>query len=414
MELSRELAQKIVDRTSQIVDYIINVMDTNGIIIASNDKSRIGEHHEGAKKVLSTLQPHVIDEKEAANYPHVVPGISLPITFHNEILGVIGIGSSSQSALTYGHFMQLTAELILEQEFLKEKMMNEGHARNKFLRRLLQFPWLGDEEYFLQQSALHNLDIDQPYLIAAVEIEELSVVSHTDLYDSAISRQERMVHLLIHTLSQSLPYPGLQIISMANDIAFMLPLPKESEKDPGMIVNTFSKDLDRCLSQQLQCRHWIGIGGIASDLKDVNRQYRHAYAALLIGDLFGSRKRLTRFIDVYPEYMFLSLPKTIRNKFYHRILDPLLENSDKQEQWLTTLTAFFDNNKSLVATADALFIHRNSLLFRLNRIHKLTGFHPQNHRDSLYLSIALIFYRMDHTDKPLNELINLEGVIDEL
>lgn len=181
-----------------------------------------------------------------------------------------------------------------------------------------------------------------------------------------------------------------------------------------MIVNTFSKDLDRCLSQQLQCRHWIGIGGIASDLKDVNRQYRHAYAALLIGDLFGSRKRLTRFIDVYPEYMFLSLPKTIRNKFYHRILDPLLENSDKQEQWLTTLTAFFDNNKSLVATADALFIHRNSLLFRLNRIHKLTGFHPQNHRDSLYLSIALIFYRMDHTDKPLNELINLEGVIDEL
>lgn len=414
MELSRELAQKIVDRTSQIVDYIINVMDTKGVIIASNDKSRIGELHEGARQVLISLKPYIIDDKEAEKYPHVVPGISLPITFHNEILGVIGIGSSSQSALTYGHFLQLTAELILEQEFLKEKMMNEGHARNKFLRRLLQFPWLGDEEYFLQQASLHSLDLDQPYLIAAVQIDEIYFTCASDGYDSAISSQERTVHQLVDSISLSLQYAGLQIISMANDIAFMLPLPKETGKNLNDIIFKFSKDLDFCLSQQIQCEYWIGIGGIARNLKDVNRQYRHAYASLLISDLFETRQKVTSFIDVYLEYMFLSLPKTIRNKFYHRILDPLLQNSDKQEQWLDTLTAFFENNKSLIQTADSLYIHRNSLLFRLNRIQKLTGFHPQNHRDSLYLNIALIFYRMDHTDKPLDELINLKGVLNEL
>ncbi len=82
-----------------------------------------------------------------------------------------------------------------------------------------------------------------------------------------------------------------------------------------------------------------------------------------------------------------------REELYKSILKDLLlpENS----LWLETLDTFFRLDRSTINTADQLYIHRNTLLFRLRKIEKITGFNPQSFNDSVILYMGLVFRKLD-------------------
>ena len=63
--------------------------------------------------------------------------------------------------------------------------------------------------------------------------------------------------------------------------------------------------------------------------------------------------------------------------------------------YLETLETFFQNDQSIAKTSAALFIHRNTLLFRLNRIGEITGFYPQHLKDAINLYTALTLYKLN-------------------
>ena len=95
MIINHDLAQYIIDYNKQIVHYQINIMNPDAIIIASTNPSRIGKHHFGAQRVLETGEAYIIDDVSAKNFRDVVPGITLPIRFRNELIGMLGIGAET-------------------------------------------------------------------------------------------------------------------------------------------------------------------------------------------------------------------------------------------------------------------------------------------------------------------------------
>lgn len=406
MKLSHELAQSIVDRTHNVVDYTINIMDSNAIIIASTDKKRIGEFHTGAKKVLDTNKHYILNKSEAAKYPNTLPGISLPIRFQNEILGVIGVGNSSKSAVTYGKFLQFSTELLLEQAFLKEELMVVEHAREEFIRRLLQDSWLNNETFFKQQITLHDFNINQSYLIVTVELDNENYTDNEfESNDSAISRYEKTITTLLKTLNYRLHYSDICNINILNKINFLIPY-INSDIGKEDFINKFISDLDFVLSQTLNGIYRIGNGGIANDMTEIHKHYKHAISALQLSKIIGNNDSIVSFKDIYSEYILLSLSGNKRKKYYLEIIGPLLRETENQKkQWLETLDSFFNNNRSLIKTSKELFIHRNSLLFRLNRIHKITGFNPQNFKDANKLYMAIILMKLDTIDENTLELL---------
>ncbi|MCD7835825.1 MAG: hypothetical protein LUG83_04115, partial [Lachnospiraceae bacterium] len=146
MRLSPKLAQKIIDEIKVIEPYVINIMDSEGVIIASSDPDRIGEMHYGAKKVLETDDYYIMGEEEAKKYLRVVPGISLPIHFRDTIVGVIGIGDGTESAVKFGLLLRKTVEILIEQEFIKEEDKIREHEYDNFMNRLLSEKFEGNEE----------------------------------------------------------------------------------------------------------------------------------------------------------------------------------------------------------------------------------------------------------------------------
>ncbi|KZL93640.1 sugar diacid recognition domain-containing protein [Clostridium magnum] len=116
--LSSELAKGIVDRTMGVVSHNINIMNEQGTIIASGDKSRIGNIHEGAIIALQRKSEFIVDENESEKLKGVLPGINLVIEFKNRVVGVIGVTGRPEEVSQYGKLIKSTAEMIIEQEHI--------------------------------------------------------------------------------------------------------------------------------------------------------------------------------------------------------------------------------------------------------------------------------------------------------
>ncbi|HUC93455.1 MAG TPA: sugar diacid recognition domain-containing protein [Paenibacillus sp.] len=91
MKITRELAQPIVMQIMALLNYNINIMDENGVIVASGDSTRLNQTHEGALKFLKSKKEVILSVKDSARLSGTRPGINLPIEFQGDLAGVVGI-----------------------------------------------------------------------------------------------------------------------------------------------------------------------------------------------------------------------------------------------------------------------------------------------------------------------------------
>ena len=395
MKLSQELAQYIVDYTSKIIDYNINIMDPNAVIIASNDSVRIGETHMGARKVLVTGEPYTIDKEEAKKYPNVIPGISLPIHFKDSIIGVIGIGAGEQAA-TIGKVIQSTTELLIEQFHLKETLNAETQVRNEFLTHLLTESWFNNESYFHHQLKLHHFNLKQPYLLVTAELLNFTFENnYADNYESEIVHYEKSISTFLENIEYKLNYLHINLVYIPNAITFLIPYSSTSDGDKNIFMNKFITNLDFVLSQTLNFDYRIGIGGFAEDMTQIHYHYKCANSALKISKALQRDTKISSFTDVYFEHLLFNLSQKQRCRYWESIIGKLLREDNGKGMYLETLETFFQNDQSIAKTSAALFIHRNTLLFRLNRIGEITGFYPQHLKDAINLYTALTLYKLN-------------------
>ena len=122
IKLNTAIAQKIVQRTMKIIENSVNVMDENGIIIASGNPSRLNQKHTGAVLAIRKNEMIEIDAELAEKWNfEAQPGINLPITYLGNTLGAIGISGIPEQVKPYAELVKMTAELIIEQYILLEK-----------------------------------------------------------------------------------------------------------------------------------------------------------------------------------------------------------------------------------------------------------------------------------------------------
>ena len=90
MRLSRTNAEKIVKELNTVIDQSVNMMNEEGIIIASTDQERVGQIHEGARKIIEqNLEELVIRPEDV--YEGSLEGVNYPIMIGGEVIGVVGI-----------------------------------------------------------------------------------------------------------------------------------------------------------------------------------------------------------------------------------------------------------------------------------------------------------------------------------
>jgi carbohydrate diacid regulator len=143
------------------------------------------------------------------------------------------------------------------------------------------------------------------------------------------------------------------------------------------------------LNTEAMTRVRVAYGTIVRDLKEVSRSYKEAKMALDVGKIFYSDRNVMAYSNLGIGRLIYQLPLPLCKMFIKEIFG---ENTPDQfdEETLTTISKFFENNLNVSETSRQLYIHRNTLVYRLDKLQKSTGLDLRVFEDAITFRIALM------------------------
>ena len=161
-------------------------------------------------------------------------------------------------------------------------------------------------------------------------------------------------------------------------------------------VNTSAEELERLavsieetLKNELRIKTVIGIGTIADHLRELADSYKEAQTAIDVGKVFDTEKSIMHYENLGIGRLIYQLPTTLCEIFLSEVFKKNSIDSLDQET-LFTINKFFENNLNVSETSRKLFVHRNTLVYRLEKIKKLTGLDLRQFDHAIVFKVALM------------------------
>ncbi|SNS85780.1 carbohydrate diacid regulator [Anaerovirgula multivorans] len=375
--LEPALAQKFIDKTAAYFEYNINIMNDKGIIIASKDASRVGDFHEVAYNMLNgTLDTGIV--KENQKYLGTKLGVNLFVDYKNKHVGVIGISGNPDTVQIFADMLKTFMEAMLEYEI---HMEGERRRRNKTEQFLYYLLFEENVDMSVANSMAEDLGISKDSLRVCIIIK----------YDLDHDPKK-----FVQALTDVDGYSYEDIITIArNDDIIMFKNMNiklaEAIKDYRYIIEEYLNDFIKKLPDEYDANKFsFFIGTLQENISKYRGSYIHAQQ---LGLQIKEKNGIYFFNDYILEYYRkLATIKVYDNIF--SVYDTLFSEEDKN-QISETVEVLRKNNYNIVSSAKVLYIHRNTLLFRLNKIKDVLNIDPiANAADREFLNeLAYYFNR---------------------
>lgn len=333
MEISPQLAQEIVANMQEILNQELNYINTSGTIIASTDPSRISTYHEGAILVVKTKKQLIITHD--SQYKGVKKGINFPVFFENEIVGVIGITGNKDDVFKYGKILQKMSELLIKEAYVKDLEFQKENNERILVEQILNY----DEASALNISKITNFDASIPRILLVAKTlnkETLNTLQQVTLD----LRRKGFVEL--HT-------------TLNNEMILFINHQNKNLEITLSILKNASQDTDSVF--------W-GVGTLSHSYEQIQDSYHNAKVAATWG-----RKIKEQTFTQYEDEPLSILLSEIPTKKVEYFLTQLFQNlNDKEMNELEEIIYQYGNyNGSINKCADALFIHKNTLQYKLKK-----------------------------------------------
>lgn len=368
------MAQDIVENMKDIINQDINYFNSDSIIIASTDKTRIGSFHGGAKKVFEQKRDLIIrydDEFKGAKQ-----GINLPVYFENEIVGVIGITGKQEEVEKYGRIIQRMTEILIKEGYIQEQKKKESESRRQYVEELL-FRYDCDEVSLLARAEILNIKLKTNRIAVVARIME----RNNEFKLTPTINEEIFEHFkkMIWDNPQNLiTQRGMNII-----IVYEL-------KERDNIENKITR-LKDYLENKYAITVYLGIGEPYDKIEDINKSYKEAKKALDINCAFRN-KEIMYYRDLDIGLLIDDIPVSTSDKYTQKIFNGM--NRTEIIEYSIVIDAYLRHNGSITKAANELFIHKNTLQYRLNRLKELTGYDPRTIKDMVVLYLAFTLFRL--------------------
>jgi len=366
--LNKQLAQEIVDRTMGIIGRNINVMDNRGVIIGSGDHNRIDDVHEGAVIVIESGSGFEISKTEAEKLQGVKAGINLPITFDGNIAGVIGITGAPDEIRSYGELVRMAAELSLQQAVLINEIQWDDRLKEELVSQIIHYEGKLDP-LFLERSQRLGIDLDLPR--AAMVILTPDRKKLFSYFKNRLKKEDLLL----------MQHDRIVILKKLNATGKNALISNYLLKTAEGWVNGIRKTLNMEVK--------IGIGQYHEGLSGLAKSYQQAANTLKAGVELASENQIFIYEDYYlPVFLMTAVESGLTEGLppYYNVLfqkDPKGELSE-------TLKAIITTNGDMNGAAQKLYIHRNTLRYRLDKITEITGKDPRKMTDLLHLYFSYL------------------------
>lgn len=348
-----KLAQDFVEATSLLVGQrTINIMDQKGIIIASTEKHRIGDFHQGAAEVLETGKPVLIKIEDLPRYPGTKEGYNMPIFLNDEIIGVVGIFGCEEEVQSIANLLRVYVTQSFSQFQMTQKQNLEAELRNQLLRLLL-FGGESQKEMIAKLCGMLNLQLEYPIRIVL-------------LYERA--RERNMKHLLDYSqLIQNLIWKNVldrrrDVFGIQNaDYVILL----GGGESPEM-----QKRLDKLLYEIEAEDVWnAAVSSPCRNLEEISAGMREV--SVLRNRKGGTIQNLEEH-SCRMQYLLGSMTVQEGARTAARMLRRLKEQhgENQAEQLLRTARVYYECGGSVARAAEQLNLHKNTLLYRMKQLYQ--------------------------------------------
>ena len=143
------------------------------------------------------------------------------------------------------------------------------------------------------------------------------------------------------------------------------------------------------LSSEFYTQCTVGIGTVVNNIKDLARSFKEAQVALEVGKVFDTERAIVSYNHLGIARLIYQLPTTLCEMFLSEVFRKGSIDSLDQET-LFTIQKFFENNLNVSETSRKLFVHRNTLVYRLEKIKKLTGLDLREFDHAIVFKVALM------------------------
>ncbi len=381
MNISKRSANYIVQEISKIIGEKINMMNGDGVIIASSDVSRIGSFHAAAKELIDQKLQEVV-VKSDCEYEGARPGMNLAINFQEEIVGVIGVTGPYEEVSKYGQIIKKMTEILLLDQYYKEQRDIDKRIKERYLDEWMFGESKNITPQFVKQGGSLQIDITIPRRILAVSLKSIKNMDAADeqrMIDSA----EKIMRDMIKDIKYS--------CFLKSSTELICAMPDCSDEDMLKLAEQMKLEVETRYPLKFCC----GIDAGCEGYIFIHNNILKAIKALKTS-MRSPQKGIRLYTSITMEIFQSELSENIKREYINRIFrDSSIEEIDR---WIQLLNAFYEEEGSINATAQRLFMHKNTLQYKLNKIKERTGYDPRSIRYSSLFYNAIHFYQDIHSN----------------
>lgn len=300
------------------------------------------------------------------------------------------VQSEADSQVIQGyHFFKILNESILEYVLVSKGSSEDAYMIGKVAVSEIQNLLIAYRERFDKNNFIQNLLLDNMLL---VDIYNRAKKLHIDL-------EARRVVFIIETKQEkdSIALETMRTLFAARTKDFITAVDERSiilvrEMGDGESygeLEEISKVIRDMLNSEAMSSVRISYGTIVGEINQVSRSYKEAKMALDVGKIFYSEKDIVAYNTLGIGRLIYQLPIQLCEMFMKEIFGENLPDTFDDET-LVTINKFFENNLNVSETARQLYVHRNTLVYRLEKLQKSTGLDIRVFDDALTFKIALM------------------------
>ena len=359
--MSNRLFQGIIHQMRDAVDRVIGVIDDNGVIIACSELVKIGEMKQGVRDELA----YTSDAITSGGYTYK------PIGTGSKWEYIVFIEGEDKFAEKMATVLAVSLSNI-------KNLYDEKYDKSSFIKNIILDNILPSDIYIKSKELRFNAE--ETRVVFLIKFHSKSDVLSFDMVQNIFPDKNK--DYVIST--------GEQDIVLVKEVK-----PNTDIRD----IEKMAKSIADTLNSEFYTKVSIGIGTVVDNIKDLARSYKEAQVALEVGKVFDTEKNIISYENLGIGRLIYQPPTTLcemslHEVFKHRSLDAL------DRETLMTIQCFFENNLNVSETSRKLFVHRNTLVYRLEKIRKLTGLDLREFDHAITFKVALMVKRY-LTTKPV-------------
>ncbi len=351
--MTNHIFSDVIQQMKAATDRQIGVIDAEGTVVACSDAEQLGAKYPKLARVVA------LSDDQAMNFSgKTVRALS---NFGSSFDYAVFVNGDDEMA----HSLCLMAQVALN---CTKIYYEEKHDKATFVKNIITDNILPGDIY-IRAKELH-FSADQNHTVFLI-------------------RQTGTVDVGIVDVLQNL-FPDRQqdfVISLnETDVAVVKSVGAEVEQAELMAL---ASSMEEAVKSQLFVKTIIGIGGVAEHLRELADSYKEAQVAIEVGKVFDTEKTVITYENLGIGRLIYQLPTTLCEIFLGEVFKKNSIDTLDQET-LFTINKFFENNLNVSETSRKLFVHRNTLVYRLEKIKKLTGLDLREFDHAIIFKVALM------------------------